>query len=262
MAAQGIVVMLLELPTGGLADSVGRRVVLPKPSSPTPTSRVQWVLAEPFSERHWRSGQWPAAGLSHWTRSRPSTLSSCPLLVGLVLRGVELVSISHLMVEPLRRRAPRTVRRIPAVVRDSLRMVRGSHVLAALIAVELLWGAGMIAFETFTPLRLEAVLGDADDAASLFGLTNAIAWLASAGAAAAAPSLARRTGAPLAGAAMRLAQGVTVAWIALLAGPAGVIVAYVATMAVHGAANPVHQGMPHRAVPTRTTGQPCCPSIA
>ena len=106
----------------------------------------------------------------------------------------------------------------------------------------------MIAFETFTPLRLEAVIGDADDAAALLGPTNAIAWFAAAGTAAAAPFLARRTGAPLAGATLRIAQGVTVTGIALFAGPAGVIVAYVATMAVHGAANPVHQAMLHRAV--------------
>jgi hypothetical protein len=31
----------------------------------------------------------------------------------------------------------------------------------------------MIAFETFTPLRLEAVLGDADAAAALLGPTTA-----------------------------------------------------------------------------------------
>ncbi|HET9666789.1 MAG TPA: hypothetical protein VFP09_08540, partial [Desertimonas sp.] len=68
------------------------------------------------------------------------------------------------------------------------------------------------------------------------------------GAAAAAPSLARYAGAPFAGAAMQIAQGVAAAGIALATGPAGVIVAYLATMAIHGAANPIHQGLLHRAV--------------
>ncbi|MDP9444608.1 MAG: hypothetical protein M3P83_09785, partial [Actinomycetota bacterium] len=56
------------------------------------------------------------------------------------------------------------------------------------------------------------------------------------------------TGAARAAAAMRVAQGLTVVGIAVAAGPVGVIAAYLATMAVHGAANPVHQGLLHRAV--------------
>lgn len=127
-------------------------------------------------------------------------------------------------------------------------MIPGSRVLLLLIAIELLWGAGTVAFELFTPLRLESVVGDPEDVAALLGPTNGVAWLASAGAAAAAPWLMRRVGAPIAGAAMRVAQGVTVTGLALFSGPAGVVLAYVATMAVHGAANPVHQSLLHRAV--------------
>jgi predicted MFS family arabinose efflux permease len=47
---------------------------------------------------------------------------------------------------------------------------------------------------------------------------------------------------------LRLAQGLTVLGIALAAGPVAVITAYVFTMGVHGAANPVHEAMVHRAV--------------
>jgi predicted MFS family arabinose efflux permease len=49
---------------------------------------------------------------------------------------------------------------------------------------------------------------------------------------------------------MRVMQGLGLVGIALAAGPLGVIAAYLATMGVHGAANPVHQGLLHRAAPT------------
>ena len=189
-----------------------------------------------------------ASGLVAWDPIGTVNPLVTPILVALILRGIELASIFRLMIEPTRPPGRPDARSITAVVGDSLQMVRRSHVLAALIAIELLWGVGMIAFEIFTPLRLEAVLDDADSAAALFGPTTAIAWAAAAGAAAAAPSLARHAGAPLAGAAMQIAQGVAVAGIALATGPAGVIVAYLATMAIHGAANPIHQGLLHRAV--------------
>ena len=194
------------------------------------------------------TGTVAGSGLVAWDPIAGVNPLVVPLLVALVLRGVEIASISRLMVEPHRPQAQASARSTVAVVGDSVRMVRRSHVLAALIAIELLWGIGMVTFEIFTPLRLEAVLGDADSAAALLGPVTAIAWLAAAGAAAAAPALARRTGAPFAGAAMRVAQGLAVAGIALAAGPAGVIVAYLATMAIHGAANPVHQGLLHRAI--------------
>lgn len=158
-----------------------------------------------------------------------------------------MVAITRMMVESVRPRSGPAMRGLTAVV--GRHAAGTSHPRAVgLVAVEVLWGADMIAFETFTPVRLEAVLDDAEAAAALLGPTNALAWLAAAGAAAVAPALARRAGPPLAGAAMRVAQGITVAGIALFAGAAGIVVAYVATMAVHGAANPVHQGLLHRAV--------------
>ena len=210
-------------------------------ADPTPTSRGRWVPPVPLSGgTGGRDGrrQWPR----RWDPIATVNPLVTPILVALILRGIELASIFRLMIEPTRPPGRPDARSITAVVGDSLQMVRRSHVLAALIAIELLWGVGMIAFEIFTPLRLEAVLDDADSAAALFGPTNAIAWAAAAGAAAAAPSLARHAGAPLAGAAMQIAQGVAVAGIALATGPAGVIVAYLATMAIHGAANPDPSG--------------------
>jgi hypothetical protein len=47
---------------------------------------------------------------------------------------------------------------------------------------------------------------------------------------------------------MRILQGGTVVGMALLAGPAGVLAAYLLCYTVHGAANPVHMGLLHRQV--------------
>ncbi|HEX7747096.1 MAG TPA: MFS transporter, partial [Micromonosporaceae bacterium] len=47
---------------------------------------------------------------------------------------------------------------------------------------------------------------------------------------------------------MRILQGVTVVGMGLLAGPAGVLTAYLACYVVHGASNPLHSGLLHRQV--------------
>jgi hypothetical protein len=66
--------------------------------------------------------------------------------------------------------------------------------------------------------------------------------------AAAIPLVTRRVGSAVTAAGLRLAQGLTVVAMAVSAGPAGVLAAYLATYAVHGAANPVHFGLLHRHV--------------
>lgn len=296
-AAQGIVVMLLELPTGGLADTLGRRAVLLAAAIFDLASLTLLVIAdtmpllvtvfalqgvyralesgpleswyvdaaqavEPDADIEGALGAGGAvvgvvlavgmvtsSGLVALDPFPRINVLVVPLLAALVLRALDLVSIWTLMIEPAHSYATRLLGGLPTIVRDSVRMIRASRILLALLAIELLWGAGMVAFELFTPLRLESVVGDPEDVAALLGPTNAVAWAASAGAAAAAPWLMRRVGAPVAGAAMRVAQGITVAGLALFSGPAGVVLAYVTTMAIHGAANPVHQSLLHRAVP-------------
>ncbi|MGW5672372.1 MFS transporter, partial [Micromonospora sp. NPDC003776] len=80
-------------------------------------------------------------------------------------------------------------------------------------------------------------------------------WLAHAAGAALTPFLLRRLGAAPAAALMRILQGVTVVGMGLLAGPVGVLVAYLACYTVHGASNPLHMGLLHRQVdgPYRTS---------
>jgi predicted MFS family arabinose efflux permease len=300
IAAQGFVVLLLELPTGALADSLGRRRMLFVASAFQIASVGLFIVADTLVAllvvfalqgvyRALESGPLEAwyvdaaqaadadadiergfaqGGVVLGVAITLGTLASgglvargpiagldplvLPLLASLALEIVHLVAVALLMAEPARTRGLVTLRHsllgTPAVVRDAVRLVRGSTVLLALVAVELLWGFGTTAFETFTPVRLADVLGDPDRAAVLLGPTNAAGWLISSAGAGFAPTLTRRLGAAQAGAMLRVTQGVTVVAIALASGPIGVIAAYLATMGVHGAANPVHQGLLHRAV--------------
>lgn len=298
-AAQGVVVMLLELPTGALADALGRRRVLLGAILAEAGAVGLLVVADSLLAlavvfalqgvyRALDSGPLDAwyvdtaqaidphadieRGLAYGSVVLGLALSAgalasgglvalgpvagvdalvLPLLVSLVLELVHLIAVALLMTEtrPVRSVAARqALRGAPAVIGSAVRLVRGSTVLVALVAVEFLWGFGMVAFETFTPARLGEVLGDPERAAALLGPASAAAWLLAAAGASLAPALVLRLGAARAGAVLRVGQGLAVLGIGLATGPVGLLIAYLATMAVHGAANPVHQGMLHRAV--------------
>lgn len=298
-AAQGLVVLLLELPTGALADALGRRRVLIAAISAQVAAVALLLAAESLPAlvvvfalqgvyRALDSGPLDAwyvdaaqaadadadieRGLAHGGVVLGLAISAgslasgglvalgpvegvdallLPLLASLLLELVHLAAVVLLMREERSLRsaaAGRAVRRTPAVIGEAIALVRGSTMLTALVAVEFLWGFGMVAFETFTPARLAEVLGDAERAAALLGPTSAAAWLIAAAGALLATPLATRLGTARTGAALRILQGLTVVGIGLATGPIGLLAAYLATMAVHGAANPVHQGMLHRAV--------------
>ncbi|MFY1694394.1 MULTISPECIES: MFS transporter [unclassified Solwaraspora] len=307
VAAQGFAVLLLELPTGGLADAIGRKPVLIGAALANLASLTLLVIADSFGVfvaalllqgvyRALESGpleSWyvdatlaadPDAryedGLGHGGVVAGLTIAAGaltsgvlvaigpvgpvsaltgPVVVAGALQVVGLLGLAMLLVEVRPAAGASTlgasVRQVPAVVLGALRLLRRSRILLALIAVELFWGFGMISFETLMPVRLAEVAGDADRAAALLGPVGAVAWLASAGGAALVPALSRRLGAPVTAAAFRILQGATVVAMALLAGPVGVIAAYLACYAVHGASNPVHLGLLHRQVdgPHRTS---------
>lgn len=179
-----------------------------------------------------------------------------PLFASLILEVVHLVAVAGLMTEP-RRDGPQrpsraalhdALRSTPQVVSQAVRLIRGNRILLAVISVELLWGFGGTAYETFAPARLAEVVGDTDSAASLLGPTHAVAWLLFAAGATAAPALTRWLGGAYAAAALRIVQGMTVVGIAIAAGPIGVIAAFLLTLTAHGAANPVHAALLHRTV--------------
>lgn len=299
-AVQGIVVLLLELPTGGLSDALGRRPVLllagavsvgalglltfagsailfvafyllqgvyrALDSGPLEAWYVDHALAADQDADIERglshssavtgvaiaAGALAGGGIVALGRLGPLSALTVPVLVALVLQAASLVAVALLMTEERPGRGVgallASVRAVPATIGGAVRMVRRSRIIAALIAVELFWGFGMVAFESLMPVRLTDVVGSSDQASALMGPSGSAAWLASAVGAAVVPLLIRRIGAPWSGLVLRIAQGLTVVGMAVLAGPAGVIGAYLLCYTVHGASNPVHAGLLHRQV--------------
>jgi MFS family permease len=299
-AAQGLVVLILELPTGGFADALGRRRVLLLATlfevaaiAILMASFSVTVLAVAFAlmgaYRALESGPLDAwyvdaaqgidpkadierglslggvvVGIALGIGSLASSVIVAlepvptvdplvtPLIVALVLLAVEFVAIFLLMTEPARpwgvQGLTQAFAETPPIIAGAVRTVRKSTVLGALVTVELLWGLGMVSFETFTPARLSVVIGSADQAATVLGPTSTGAWLAAAGGAALIPLLTRRWRPAYVGAGLRVAQGLTVLGIAFAAGPVGVVAAYVLTIGINGASDPLHQGLLHRAV--------------
>ncbi|WP_416905239.1 MFS transporter [Micromonospora echinospora] len=305
-AVQGIVVLLLELPTGGLADALGRRPLLLTSAVVSLASLALFAVADSFAlfvvvwllqgvHRALDSGpleSWyvdatlvadPDAryekglgqggtvvgvaisagallggGLVALGPVGPVSALTTPVLLAVVLQLVALVALGILLVEPPRARGRGALRasvaEAPRKVGQAVGLLRRSRVLLALVAVELFWGFGMVAFESLLPVRLAEVAGGADRAATLLGPANSVAWLASAAGAALTPLLIRWWGAAPSAAALRVLQGATVLGMGLFAGPVGVLVAYLACYTVHGASNPLHTGLLHRQVdgPYRT----------
>lgn len=305
--AQALVVLALELPTGGLADALGRKPVLAiawtvnllslalfavadsvalfflvwalqgvyraLDSGPLESWYVDASLAaDPKAEYEpglgyagtvagvsIAVGALLSSGLVALGPLGPVSALTLPVLVAVALQAVGLIALLTLLVETRAARGAGALRasvvEAPRMVGQALGLLRRSRVLLALVAVELFWGFGMVTFESLLPVRLGEVVGDAERAATLLGPANSAAWLASAAGAALTPLLLRRLGAAPSAALMLLVQAGTVVGMGLLAGPVGVLVAYLACYTVHGAANPLHAGLLHRQVegPYRTS---------
>ncbi|MFI2648183.1 MFS transporter [Micromonospora fulviviridis] len=305
--AQGLVVLALELPTGGFADALGRKPVLlaawvvclaslglmavadsfwmfflvwalqgiyrALDSGPLESWYVDATLAADPEAEYERGLGWAgtvigvaigagallSGGLVALGPVGPLSALALPVLVAIALQAAALVALTVLLVEHRPAQGVAAVRasvaEAPRMVGQAVGLLRRNRVLAALVAVELFWGFGMVTFESLLPVRLAEVLGDPDRAAALLGPAGSAAWLANAAGAALTPLLLRRLGAAPAAALMRVLQGVTVVGMGLLAGPVGVLIAYLACYTVHGASNPLHMGLLHRQVdgPYRTS---------
>lgn len=306
-AAQGLVVLALELPTGGFADALGRKPVLVLASALNLVSLALLVVADSFvllatvwalqgvfraldsgPLESWyvdttlaadpdaryepglgtggtvlgvsiAAGALISGGLVALGPIGPVSALTLPVLVAFGLQLIGLGALLLLLVEVRPAQGAGALRAslvgAPRMIGQAVGLLRRSRVLLALVAVELFWGFGMITFEALLPVRLAEVVGDADRAAALLGPAGSVAWLVSAAGAAVTPLLIRWCGAAPAAALLRIAQGATVVGMALLAGPVGVLLAYLACYAVHGASNPLHMGLLHRQVdgPYRTS---------
>ena len=141
-----------------------------------------------------------------------------------------------------------SIRATPGAVLDGVRLLWRSRVLRALVAAELFWGFGMIAFELFMPIRLSELLTDRDRAAAIMGPVTAAAWGVSALGAAMVPLLLRRWSMVGVSVTLRIVQGATVVGMGLAAGPVGLILGLFATYAVHSAAGAIYETLLHEQV--------------
>jgi MFS family permease len=304
---QGLVVLALELPTGGLSDALGRRPILILAGVIGLVSLALLYVADSVALfaasmalqgvfRALDSGPleaWyvdatlsadPTAEIEHGLSAGSTVLSlaiavgallsgglvaldpfdaiptlALPLLVALALSMANVIAIVLLMRETPRARdahaVAASVRQVPRVVVDGIGLLRASRVLMALVAVELFWGFSMVTFESLFPVRLSEVVGDPAQAAALMGPVTSVAWFASAAGAGLVVAVSRRIGVARSAGLLRVAQGATIVAMGLLAGPLGVVVAYLACYVAHGASNPMHMTLLHRQVdgPHRAT---------
>ena len=175
-----------------------------------------------------------------------------PIIVAVFFAAVQVVTTGVLVTESRGGHSGIgfwiALKRVPIGLAEGTRLLASSRVLLAIVAVELFWGFGMVAFEYLTPVKLGEVLGSRADAAALMGPVVAAAWFASAFGAVVAERLARRFGVALFAALTRVLQGASVVALGLVAGPVGVITAFLLCYAVHGASNPLHNTLLHRQV--------------
>jgi MFS family permease len=302
-SVQGLVILFLELPTGGLSDALGRRPVLILSRVFAVVSLAILVLANSVAlfalsrvlqgifraldsgpleawyvdatldadpETRLESGLGTGSAVLSAAIAAGALLSGAlvaldpvsaidplalPVLVALALSVLDLVAVVLLLAEVRPglglQAAWSSIRAVPGVVRDGLAMARASRILLALLMVELFWGFAMFAFESLFPIRLAEVVGGATSAGALMGPVSSGAWFASAAGAAVIASLSRWTGVALAAGGLRVLQGLTIVAMGVIAGPVGLITAYLACYVTHGASNPMHATLLHRQVDSR-----------
>ena len=305
MTAQGIMVFLLELPTSGFADALGRRPLLllagvvnigaglaflfahsfwqfalsaglmgiyrALDSGPLEAWYVDTVHErEPGADVHramsaqgvlvgvgMGGGALVSGGLVAWHPFRESSALLLPIQVFVALSVVHLLATAILLRETprtdnrLRARLGGSVRETPTVVRDGVRLVTRNRVLAGLVAVELFWVIGMVAYETLMPLRLSDLLGSEARAGAWMGPAAAGGWALFSVGSWLGGRAADRFGLVQAAVLGRVLNGLGVVAMGLVLGPVALIAAYLVTYSLHGAASPAYMALMHREASSR-----------
>ena len=301
LSVQGFVVLALELPTGGLADAVGRRPLLVLAALVAVLSGALFLLADSFWVffaalilhgvfRALDSGPLEAwyvdtaqtddpavaverglsraaavlglaiaigavcsGGLIAWDPLPGVSALVLPYAVATGLYGVHAVLAAVLVREPAVpgrsggvRSALASAQEAPRVVRDGVRTLRRAPLLRNLVLVEVFWSVGMIAFETFSPIRLAELLGSEDRAGALYGPASATAWGLFAIGSWLAGLSSRRIGVAWTALLTRVLNAAFIVVMGLAAGPVGLIAGYWLAYLTHGAAGPVHSTLLHR----------------
>ena len=297
---QGFVVLALELPTGGLSDSWGRRPVLAVSAVVSAVSLALFATADSFAmfaavfvlqgvfraldsgpldawfvdttlaadptakiERGLSAGSVVlgvamgagallSGGIVAWVTVPGVPALALPVWLGLFVQLMALVATLLLVAEPPhpdgRRRFVSSLRAVPRVVVEGVGLARRSRVLLALFGVELFWGFGMVTFEVLVKVRLSEQVGGNERAGAIMGPAAAVAWLVFAVGSALVPLLSARIGLAMTGAVLRIAQGVAVVGMGVLAGPVGLLSGYLVAYVMHGASGPVHMTLIQREV--------------
>ena len=151
--------------------------------------------------------------------------------------GSERTRIAHALTE---------ARQTPDVIKSGLVLLGRNRVLMGIVAAEVFWSIGMITFEAFMPLRLEEMVGSAQEAGALVGPVSAAGWgLFSVGAWLAGMTSAR-IGVARAAIVGRVLNALGAVVMGLVMGPAGLIAAYLFTYSMHGLNGPPHEALLHR----------------
>ena len=305
MTAQGVMVLLLEMPTSGFADVLGRKPVLLAAGVVNIVAGVAYLFAQSFWAFALAAGlmgvyraldsgpleawyvdtvheQEPGADvhkamsiqgvlvgvgmgggalvsgtLVAWHPFEDSSPLLLPIQVFVALCVVHLVATLVLLSETprreghLRTRLGSSIRETPGVIRDGLRMLGSNRVLRYLVLVELFWVTGMMAYETLMPLRLAELLGSEAEAGVWMGPAAAGGWALFSFGSWLGGWLAERLGLVRAAIVGRVVNGLGVVVMGLALGPVALLVAYLFTYMLHGAASPAYVSLLHREASSR-----------
>ncbi|GAB3448752.1 hypothetical protein GCM10027517_34150 [Phycicoccus ginsengisoli] len=305
MTAQGIMVFLLELPTSGVADVLGRKPLLLVAGVVNVLAGVSFLFAhsfwqfalaaglmgvyraldsgpleawyvdtvhdrEPGADVHRAmsaqgvlvgvglgGGALVSGGLVAWHPFRDSSALLLPVQVFVTLCVVHLVATAVLLREVprsdarLRARLASSVRETPSVVGEGLRLLTRNRALLGLVLVEVFWVTGMTAYETFMPLRLSELLGSEARAGAWMGPAAAGGWALFSVGSWLGGRAADRLGLIRAAVLGRVLNGLGALCMGLAFGPLALVVAYLGTYTLHGAASPAYAGLLHREASSR-----------
>jgi MFS family permease len=301
LAAQGLVVLALELPTGGVADALGRRPVVLAASVMALASSLVFVLAQTFAAfvvalllqgvfraldsgplEAWyvdaaqaddpdvavedglsragtvlgvsiAGGALVSGGLVTWNPVPAVGALETPCWLSIAFIVVNLAATTMLMREQATHvdrgglhRALRSAQEAPGVVADGLRLLGSNRVLLALVLVEVFWAVGMIAYETFMPVRLAELVGGETRAGALMGPVSAAAWSLFAVGSTLAAVLSRRIGVAWTAIVSALARAAFTILMGLTAGAVGLVTAFLVVYTLHGTGGPSHATLLHR----------------
>jgi MFS family permease len=137
-------------------------------------------------------------------------------------------------------------RQTPTVITSGLVLLGRNRVLLGIVLAEVFWSIGMITFESFMPLRLEEMVGSAQQAGALVGPVSAAGWGLFSVGAWLAGATSTRVGVARAAILGRVLNALGAVVMGLVTGPVGLIAAYLFTYSMHGMNGPPHAALLHR----------------